>query len=185
MAKGSGSQRLSWLIALAILAVLGLVYWNASRRVGLRPSPSIAERRIGDPSLYPPRNIPGAVALAVTQTNIHETICISGYTRGVRPPSSVTNRIKRERFEEEKLPGTPSDYELDHLIPLELGGCPDCLTNLWMEPWSSPGAREKDAVENYLHREVCNDQMSLGEAQKLIAGDWFAVYKSLQSEKAP
>jgi hypothetical protein len=184
MAKRSGSQRLSWLIALAILAILALLYWNALRRVGLRPSRSIAEGRIGDPGLYP-RNIPGAVDLAVTQTNIHETICVPGYTRGVRPPSSVTNRIKRERFDEERLLGTPSDYELDHLIPLELGGCPDCPTNLWMEPWSSPGAHEKDAVENYLHREVCSDRLSLGEAQKLIAGDWFAVYKSLQSEKAP
>lgn len=28
-----------------------------------------------------------------------------------------------------------SDYELDHFIPLELDGCPDCIENLWLEPY--------------------------------------------------
>src|ERR1700685_964893 len=38
-----------------------------------------------------------------------------------------------------------SAYELDHLIPLELGGCPDCKENLWLEPYDpQPGARQKD-----------------------------------------
>ena len=134
--------------------------------------------RLGDAWLYPPESTPGAVDAAVSQDNIQQTICISGYTARVRPPTGFTNRLKRELMEENKLPGEPSDYELDHVIPLELGGCGDCLTNLWMEPLTHPGAHEKDRVENYLHRAVCDGQITLADAQMAIAQDWYSLYLS-------
>jgi hypothetical protein len=75
------------------------------------------------------------------------------------------------------FPDVMSNYELDHLISLELGGCTDCVANLWPEPYNIPmGAREKDKVENYLHKEVCNGEITLTEAQQEIATDWTAVY---------
>jgi hypothetical protein len=44
--------------------------------------------------------------------------------------------------------GSIHDYELDHLIPLELGGCPTCEANLWPEAKNLfPGANKKDQVE--------------------------------------
>jgi len=135
--------------------------------------------RAGDPSLYPPPETPGAVDPQITQENVADTICRPGYTKTVRPPVSYTGRIKRQRMDEYHLPGVLSDYELDHIVPLELGGCPDCLTNLWMEPWPSPGAHEKDRVEDALHREVCRGQISLTEAQRQIMDDWYSVYLSL------
>ena len=134
--------------------------------------------RVGDAWLYPPESTPGAVDAEVTQDDIQQTICISGYTTRVRPPTGFTNRLKRELMEEYNLPGEPSDYELDHDIPLELGGCGDCLTNLWMEPLTHPGAHEKDRVENYLHRAVCDGQITLADAQMAIARDWYSVYLS-------
>lgn len=73
--------------------------------------------------------------------------------------------------------GRLRDYKLDHFIPLELGGCPDCQTNLWPESYSpAPGAHEKDVVKNYLHREVCAGNMPLREAQRRIVSDWYQVY---------
>lgn len=39
-----------------------------------------------------------------------------------------------------------------------------------------PGAKEKDIVENYLHRQVCSGAMTLAEAQKVILTDWYKVY---------
>ncbi len=72
---------------------------------------------------------------------------------------------------------------MDHLISLELGGCPDCVANLWPEPYNIPlGAHEKDKVENYLHKMVCSGQMTLVEAQKEISTDWSAVYKSVYGQ---
>ena len=76
--------------------------------------------------------------------------------------------------------GSIHDYELDHLIPLELGGCPKCETDLWPEPGNVfPGASEKDEVESYLHDRVCSGGMPLAEAQREIASDWYAVYKRI------
>lgn len=70
----------------------------------------------------------------------------------------------------------PPLYEIDHLISLELGGADD-VKNLWPQPYyEHPGAREKDQVENYLHREVCSGGIELAEAQKRIATDWYSVY---------
>lgn len=72
--------------------------------------------------------------------------------------------------------GTTADYEEDHLIPLEVGGNPTDPNNLWPEPYAEPnGARDKDKVENSLHDRVCSGQMTLADAQGLIATNWEAV----------
>jgi hypothetical protein len=76
--------------------------------------------------------------------------------------------------------GDLRDYELDHFIPLELGGCPDCRSNLWAEPYdASLGAKQKDRVENYLHRQVCSGEITLKEAQDAITNDWVRVYEQI------
>lgn len=67
--------------------------------------------------------------------------------------------------------------EDDHLIPIELGGS-NKNANRWPQPWSQ--AKQKDKVENYLHREVCSDHMTLQEAQQIITSDWFSVYKGIK-----
>lgn len=78
--------------------------------------------------------------------------------------------------------GSIHGYELDHLIPLELGGCPKCEANLWPEPRNVfPGASERDEVESYLHDQVCSGAMPLAEAQQEIASDWYSVYRRIHS----
>src|SRR5260370_28866183 len=72
------------------------------------------------------------------------------------------------------------DYELDHFVPLELGGCPDCRSNLWAEPYdASLGAKQKDRVENYLHRQACSGEISLKEAQDPTRNDSGRDYKQI------
>ncbi len=67
--------------------------------------------------------------------------------------------------------------ELDHLVPLELGGA-DGLGNIWPECGPDEAAlREryfklKDWVENYLADEVRAGRMPLAGAQRGIASDW-------------
>ena len=67
--------------------------------------------------------------------------------------------------------------ELDHLVPLELGGA-DGLGNIWPEcgpagvPLDARQFKRKDAVENYLAAEVRAGRMPLAEAQRGIAEDW-------------
>jgi hypothetical protein len=63
------------------------------------------------------------------------------------------------------------------LISLELGGSND-ISNLWPEAADpTPGFHQKDQVENYLHKQVCDGKLSLKQAQQEIATDWLQVYK--------
>lgn len=132
---------------------------------------------------------PGATDPHVTQANIQKTICTSGYTKTVRPPVRITNKIKVATFAAYGIhTDSPNDYELDHLISLELGGAPADEKNLWPEPWEShghkvaahgTGAETKDKVETWLKRQVCAGKMSLDEAQKKIATNWAAVLEEM------
>jgi hypothetical protein len=73
----------------------------------------------------------------------------------------------------------PGDFEVDHLVPLELGGSND-IANLWPEAAAPPpGFHQKDQVENYLHDQVCSGSMNLLDAQRAIATNWLDVFQRL------
>ena len=114
---------------------------------------------------------PGVIDPRVTQANIQTTICKSGYTATVRPPTSYTNALKIQQIREYGYSDTNvKDYEEDHLISLEIGGNPTDPKNLWPEFPHSPNP--KDKIENELHKKVCAGQMTLAEAQKEISTNW-------------
>lgn len=125
---------------------------------------------------------PGVINPQVTQDNIKSTICVSGWTKTIRPSSSYTTKLKVQQMSSMKLEGKTSDYEEDHLISLELGGNPTDPKNLWPQLWyttSGWGAHKKDVVETKLNKLVCDGKVSLADAQKMIATDWIAAYKSV------
>jgi Excalibur calcium-binding domain len=129
----------------------------------------------GEFSQPDPSCSPGALNPAVTQATIGQTICVSGYSKSVRPRESITNKEKLASMAAYGDSGSPSDFEYDHLVSLELGGAPNDPRNLWPEPGGSPNP--KDSIENALHRLVCSGQMPLAQAQKIIATGWVAYFK--------
>lgn len=133
------------------------------------------------PGVLPRHDLtPGAIDARVTQNNIRKTICRRGYTATVRPPFEYTNAMKHRLMRLYGATGSIHGYELDHLIPLELGGYPTCGSNLWPEPRNVfPGASEKDEVESYLHEQVCSGAIPLADAQREIAADWYAMYRRM------
>jgi hypothetical protein len=116
---------------------------------------------------------PGAVIASATV----EQICQPGYARAVR---DVPDRVKEEVYAEYGIrTHRAGEYEVDHLISLELGGSND-IANLWPEAADPrPGFHEKDRVENYLHDQVCSGAMDLRTAQEAIASNWLAIYERL------
>lgn len=122
-------------------------------------------------------NAAGAIALQVTQKNISSTICVSGYTKTVRPSVNYTNRIKKSMLSTAGIEAAASSrFELDHIIPLALGGHPSALANFQLQPWEGgSGARRKDVLEVKLQCLVCEGKISLEEAQREIAGDWLVA----------
>ncbi|MBV9178846.1 MAG: hypothetical protein JO297_17605 [Nitrososphaeraceae archaeon] len=125
-----------------------------------------------------PKCTPGAINLSVTQDNIKNTICVPGFSRTVRPPVSYTTPLKIKLMQSYGFTDSRSNYELDHLVSLEIGGNPTDVRNLWPEPgYGQYNFHIKDRFENYLHNQVCNGAMSLSEAQKEIATDWISNWK--------
>jgi hypothetical protein len=133
-------------------------------------------------SQYLPRSAetPGAIDPRVTQSNISTTICLPGYTKTVRPPVTYTSPLKRKQLNSGyNLNGdtNPRDYEEDHLIPLEVGGNPTLIRNLFPEPLRGTyGALNKDKLENQMHLLVCTHKISLAAAQKVFTSDWVQGY---------
>jgi hypothetical protein len=122
---------------------------------------------------------PGAVNPLVSQANIAQTICVSGWTKTIRPPSAYTTRLKVAALASGcayRGDTASGDYEEDHLICLELGGAPRAAANLWPEPDNSPeGAKVKDVVESKLHSLVCDHAITLATAQRAIATSWWVA----------
>jgi len=119
---------------------------------------------------------PGAVM------GISVDIVCNTSTRGRR---AVTKQMKDQVYKAYGVDSHPGGaFEIDHFIPLELGGSND-IANLWPEPANpKPGFHEKDKVETALHNEVCKAKtMTLEEAQRTIATDWLKYYNEKLAKK--
>ncbi len=124
---------------------------------------------------------PGATNPQVTQANIHSNVCVSGWTKTVRPPVTYTNQLKYSQLHSGyNLDGDMAlkDYEEDHQVPLEVGGSPASVQNLWPEPRNIRlGAALKDQLENRMHDLVCAGQVTLKTAQLVFMSNWQSGYK--------
>ena len=130
------------------------------------------------PNQYPDhRCTPGSIDPAVTQADIHRTICARGYTAKVRPPENQTEAFKFDHAYPAYGVAHSTRTELDHFVPLELGGSNDA-TNLWPEPETSI-PNMKDYVENAARVAVCDGQMTLAVAQIAIARNWVSLGRQL------
>ena len=102
-------------------------------------------------------------------------ICRSGYAASVRDVSQ-SEKI-RVYAEYGILHHSTDQYEIDHLISLELGGN-NSISNLWPELNDHPRGylNSKDILENRLHSLVCSGALPLSSAQQQISTDWVVTY---------
>lgn len=140
---------------LLLLGAVALLLFALVLHVERRGSPAV----VADAA-----RTPGVINPDVTQANIGSTICHSGWTRTIRPPSDYTNALKVKQMRMYGETGSRSDYQEDHLVSLELGGHPTDPRNLWPEPY--PRASEVDRIENELNAKVCSGALSLSDAQE-------------------
>ena len=144
-----------------------------------RPTPTRTPVGLPDP-----KRTPGSINPNVTTANLTSTICKRGWTATVRPPAAYTGALKVAQILEYGYADRAlSHYQEDHLVPLELGGAPRDPKNLWPEPnditlpdGTNVGSNAKDHLEDALRRRVCAGTLALGDAQRLIAGDWIAAW---------
>ena len=136
--------------------------------VSLAPS----RTKAGPAYMYPnPSLTTGAVL-----TTDASTICAPGYSSSVRDVSAAT---KEQVYAEYGVsyPQPLGAYEVDHFIPLEIGGSND-IQNLWLESATpTPGFHQKDQFENFEHGQVCNGTISVAEAQSRMVSDWYFYWQ--------
>jgi hypothetical protein len=76
----------------------------------------------------------------------------------------------------------PKSGEIDHLVPLEIGGL-DSIQNLWWQP--APDYHIKDhRVEDKLPKLICSGKIGLKEAQHCIITDWVKCMTKIQELEA-
>ena len=149
--------------------------------------PSATAPAVANPSTAAPIVVAGIPA-GVAMPNVHRTpgdsfagvtagqVCTTGWASAHR---HVTTAQYHEVYAAYgiRYPEPSGTYELDHLIPLEIGG-DNTNANLWPEPASpTPGYHQKDELENALHHLVCSGQLALAAAQHSIAVNWYAAYR--------
>jgi len=122
---------------------------------------------------------PGAVHSEVTANILSDlqfrTACLRNRTSTPSDKAVTYSWYGLDRPKENV--GAKMTCELDHLIPLGLGGS-DTLENIWPQcgplnvPMSERYFKLKDLVENFLTKQVKEGKMALVDAQKGIANDW-------------
>jgi hypothetical protein len=118
-----------------------------------------------------PAFTPGAV-----RTTTASEICDKHFR--TKPYRKTTKAMKQLVCAEYGVKDCPHQgkEELDHLIPLELGGL-DVDTNLWVQ--FAPEFHWKAQLENKLKILVCakENPLPLIEAQNQISSDWVTAYR--------
>jgi len=150
-------------------ALLALVLFWSVGASAQRPAPYLP-----DPALTP-----GDV-FDVTVTDI----CTPRYSKAVR---AVPRYLREQVFRSYGIePQQRGDYQLDHLIPLAIGGS-NSVRNLWPQPHNTSlwDTRAKDRLENRLLRFVCTGKLDLQTAQQEIAADWTQSYRNFMGTSQP
>ncbi len=92
----------------------------------------------------------------------------------------TTAEMKRDAYETYGVQRNGRDFEVDHRVPLCIGGADD-QRNLWpQEGFERPNYHDKDRLEERVCEMVCRDHsLNLQEGQAIFTGDWIAGYQRI------
>jgi hypothetical protein len=123
------------------------------------------------PSYLPNSRLTPGEALKVNK----DDLCGSGYKPSDR---SVPMSLKRTVFDRYLIKaGDPTPYNVDHLIPVSLGGT-NSIKNLWPQPLTGEWSYlKKNKLEQRLYKLVCRGELAPEMAQEEISTDWVSAYK--------
>jgi len=128
-----------------------------------RVSGPIAQGPVAHPD---PSLTPGVVAS--TDAN---AVCALPHRVRAQLPSTIAKSV----FAAYGYTYDRAQYQLDYLVPLELGGAP-VPSNLWPVPVSGVGFHEKEQLNARLRTAVCEGATPLGKAQGDIAANWYSLW---------
>lgn len=118
---------------------------------------------------------PGAYYSGLTSAILCSSTFHTGDVRNV--PQSEKSAVERAYGMQARAYGRT--IEIDHIVPLELGGSND-ISNLF--PESGTGAASyhaKDQLENRIHDMLCAGHIRLRAAQTQMGVDWVLLYRGV------
>lgn len=142
------------------------------------PTSSCMVRWENSEPLPDPSCTPGQVI-----TSDKATVCTPGYSNAHRFSKVAAAIAKTRLMARYGIPESMrSVYELDHLIPVSLGGS-NADANLWPEPnhdamrarRSTYVLNDKDALESRMKRRVCSGRVAIADAQHGFSTDWTQI----------
>jgi hypothetical protein len=131
---------------------------NAAGGSAIAPASGVVARP--NPSLTP-----GAIATTSTTQ-----VCAMPHT-GQAIPAYVGKVVASEYG----LVFNPVKYDMDYLVPLELGGA-NVYANIWPVSTSGVGFHQKEQLNARLRVLVCQGALSLNYVQTTLESDWYALY---------
>jgi len=161
-----GGNRLGW-VGGAMAAIALVLFFT-----GVKQVTDQTYRLTPDPQLTP-----GATLNVSTAE-----VCAAAET-----PHMIPASVGRQVFDHYGIDRPkPKAYEMDYLIAPELGGADD-PRNFWPQPTGTSewNAHVKDALEDQLHKLVCEDKITLATAQHDISTNWIQAYKKYFQTQRP
>src|SRR5882724_6880067 len=125
-------------------------------------------------SSYAAAQLPSSFQTTGNKSKANEAqVCAADFEASVKPMAKWQREQALERYGKR-----PEDFtgELDHLIPISLGGTND-PENLWPLPANKDmGPDQKRELDLKLHELVCPKTLKLKDAQDAIKKDWVKAY---------
>ena len=186
-------MRLIKLLGVLVVLAVGAATATAATGAGKR------HRKLGQTVLLAPRTRRSGCVLA----SLPDRRCSPGayHTRLTRAVicsprfhvRSIGRLSRSTNYAVEREYGLPTGHfknamEIDHIVPLRLGGS-NRIANLFPEEYAfanhSPGFVVKNRLDSRMHRLVCSGRIDLRAAQRHIAADWQKLYRQVFGRSAP
>lgn len=142
--------------------------------------------RVASANIYPnPSLSPGLIATS-NLSDLTTTQSCGTYSQCHR--NTTEEQKKQVHTEYPTCPTGAGQSEIDHIIPLALGGADD-VKNLWCQPDINPwngenyGYHTKDKLESFLVIQVKAGAMTPKNAQACIINDWVKCYQQYIANK--
>ena len=112
-----------------------------------------------------PTLTPGAIATRSTAD-----VCAMPHT-GQAIPAYVGKVVASEYG----LVFDPVRYDMDYLVPLDLGGA-NVYANIWPAATKGIGFHQKEQLNSRLRDLVCRGTLTLDDVQTTLESDWYTLY---------
>ena len=122
----------------------------------------------------------GASNPAVSQSNVKATICSKNWLSKNQPNRNFLSQSKilelKTSYSQSYKAFKDSQIVEDLLIPVNLGGSINSISNLWPLPKVGEfGSDTKRLLEDKLNSLVCTGKVSLSDAQIAISSNWYSA----------